>query len=474
MEPSEEQKSSAALWSPANRSFLEDPERSADSRSGAYAALFRDNPMKVMTPQPWPLFADPGAVEALAPIALGLDRLIKSVPERFFAKNPERLAAFYGVVSRDLMELFIAEPDGIAGAISRGDYVDTSDGLQCLELNAGSFVGGWQLQALEGLYLSSPPIARFLAKHGLRAHHRNTIRLMFRHMIRETLESGVWTGGPLNLALVIHPHRPIQVAIHSSELYGREYQAALAEVREGLEGEIFLCGYADLTEGRDGLSFRGAKVHAAFDQHLGQPDARGFRYFKRGLLNLYSGPITLLLSDKRNLALLSENAASEDFTAAERDLLQRHIPWTRQVAATTTLHRGRRVHLPELLAESRDMFVLKKAASLAGRDIRIGKFLTAAEWQDAVRRALSEKDWIVQEYVESRPYLFLDSNDEVVRHDVIWGLFVFGETFGGVFLRLQPSTRGGIVNTAGGAEVSVLLEVEPHHGPAELSKSPRE
>jgi hypothetical protein len=461
MELSEEQKSSAAVWSPVNRSFLEDPERSADSRSGTYAAIFRDNPLKVMSPQPWPLFADPGAVEALAPVALGIDRLVKSVPERFFANDPERLAAFYGLVGRDLMELIIAEPNGLAGAISRGDYIDSSEGLQCLELNAGSFIGGWQLQALEGLYLGCPPIARFLAKHGLRAHHRNTIRLMFRHIIRETMQSGVWTGGPLNLALIIHPHRPIQVAIHSSDLYGREYRAALAEEREGLQGEVFLCGYADLTEGRDGLSFRGAKVHAAFDQHLGQPEPRSFRYLKQGLLSLYSGPITLLLSDKRNLALLSENATSEDFTAGERDLLQRHIPWTRQISASTTIHRGRRVHLPELLAESREMFVLKKAVSLAGRDIRIGKFLAAAEWQDAVRRALSEQDWIVQEYVESRPYVFLDSQDEAVRHDVIWGLFVFGGTFGGVFLRLQPSTSGGIVNTAGGAEVGLLLEVEP-------------
>ncbi len=457
---SEEETSSAAVWSQANRSFLEDPERSSDSRSGAYAAILRDNPLKVMSPQPWPLFIDSGAVESLAPITLGFDRLNKSVPERFFDNDPARLSAFYGFAERPMMELIIAEPNGIAGAISRGDYVDNPEGLQCLELNVGSCVGGWQLQALEGLYLGSPPIARFLAKHGLHARHHNTIRLMFRHIVHEALQSGVWDRGPLNLGLVIHPHTPIQVAIHSSELYSREYRAALAEEREGLQGEVFLCAYTDLDEGRQGLSYRGARVHAVLDQHNGKYDPRGFRHLKRGSVNLYSGPVTVLLSDKRNLALLSENAESQDFTSAERDLMARHLPWTRQVLEQETLHRGRRVHLPQLLAESRERFVLKKASSLAGRNVHIGKFLSAAEWHDAVRNALDAKDWIVQEYVESRPYFFLDSNDQVVRHTVIWGLFAFGELFGGVFLRLQPDTHGGIVNTHGGAEVGLLLEVD--------------
>jgi hypothetical protein len=36
-----------------------------------------------------------------------------------------------------------------------------------------------------------------------------------------------------------------------------------------------------------------------------------------------------------------------------------------------------------------------------------------------------------------------------------------GATFGGAFLRLQPSECGGLVNTAMGAEVGLLLEIEP-------------
>jgi hypothetical protein len=451
-----------AGWSPANRSFLEYAENNVDCRSRtSFEALFRDNPLKVMSLQPWPLFIEAGPMGELERVALGLDRLLKSVPERFFGNDPARLAAFYSFVNRDLMELIIAAPNGIAGAISRGDFVDGGEGLQCLEFNAGSVIGGWQLQALERLYLDCPVIARFLAAQGLRARHYNTIRQMFRHIVRETSQMGLSSGGALNLALIIHPHRPVQVAIHSSELYNREYRAALAAERPDLDGKVFLCGYADLAEQREGLTYQGERVHAVMDQHNGQFDPRGFRYFKGGRVNLYSGPITLILSDKRNLALLSEHAASQDFTGEERDLLARHLPWTRLIQDTDTIHCGRRVRLPELLAGNRERFVIKKASSFGGRDVHIGKFIAPARWEELLRQSLAEPGWIAQEYVESRPFFFLSPEGEVLRHDLVWGLFAFGELFGGAFLRLQPSARGGVVNTAGGAEVSLLLEVEP-------------
>lgn len=449
-------------WSPVNRSFFEYAERNAECRTRAsFETIFRENPLQVMSPQPWPLFIEKEAVRELERVSLGLDRLVKSVPERFFGNDAGRLVAFYGSATRELAELIISEPNGISQAISRGDFLEGPEGLQCLELNSGGLVGGWQLQALEQLYLKCSVIARFLAEQRLRASHHNTIRLMFRHIIRETLRMGLWKGGPLHLAMIIHPHRPIQVAIHSSERYNREYQAALAEVRPGLQGQVFLCGYADLAEERGGLSYRGERVHALLEQHNGEFDPRGFRNYKTGLVNLFSGPITGLLSDKRNLALLSEKSASQDFTAAERDLLRRHLPWTRLVQDADATWRGERVRLPALLAAHRERFVLKKARSLGGLDVRLGRSQTQADWERLLREALADQGWIVQELVEARPHFFLDSGGNVVRHDLVWGLFTFGNTFGGGFLRLQPSDRGGVVNTAGGAEVGLLLEVEP-------------
>jgi hypothetical protein len=451
----------SAVWSRANRVFREYAERNADCRKRAsFESIVRGNPLKTSSPQPWPLFIDREAAGELARIGLGLDRLVKSVPQRFFGNDAGRLAAFYGAATREQAELVLGEPNGIAQAISRGDFLHGRDGLQCLELNSGGFVGGWQLNALEGLYLGCPAIARFLAEQGLRACHRNTTRLMFRHIIRGTLQAGVWKGGALNLAMLVLPHLPDRVASHSSERYNRDYRAALAEERPGLPGQVLLCGYADLAEDSGGLTFQGERVHAVLEQHDGSFDPRGFRHFKAGTVNFYSGPITRLLSDKRNLALLSERAGSQDFSAGERELLTRHLPWTRLVRDTGTVHDGRQVRLPALLAANRERFVLKKASSLAGHDVHLGNSLPQARWEDLLRQALADPDWIVQELVESMPYLFLDPQGNVVRHDLVWGLFAFGDTFGGAFLRLQPSDIRGVINVASGAEIGLLLEVE--------------
>ena len=184
-------------WSSANRKLLEYAERNVDCRTRAsFETIFRDNPLKVMSPQPWPFFIEKEAVRELERVSLGLDRLVKSVPARFFGNDAGRLVAFYGSTTRELAELIISRPSGISQAISRGDFLEGPEGLQCLELNSGGFVGGWQLQALEGLYLECPVIARFLVDQGLRASHHNTIRLMFQHVIRETVQMGLWKGGP--------------------------------------------------------------------------------------------------------------------------------------------------------------------------------------------------------------------------------------------------------------------------------------
>ena len=48
---------------------------------------------------------------------------------------------------------------------------------------------------------------------------------------------------------------------------------------------------------------------------------------------------------------------------------------------------------------------------------------------------------------------------EAAPHDVIWGLFVFGDHYGGGFTRLIPRGVTGVINAARGALEGVLFEV---------------
>ena len=453
-------------WSD-NRDFVEFARRDPEClRVESFAPLLRENPfVDFLSLQPWPLFASPDDAAALAAIALGLDRIFKSVPERFLENDPEWLSAFYGHPP-DAMDLLVAEPDGIDEAVSRGDFLETEDGFRCLEWNSGGIIGGMGLQALAPLYLACPPVARFLGEKGLRARHWNRLRALFRHMIRSTLRRGpAASGGVLNAAVIIHPNAPAVTSYLRAAGWEREYPAALAAEAPGLDGQVFLCGYDDLASRADGMFLGEHRVHAILGQQDGAMELRGFRAFKGGTVNLFTGPLTNILSHKCNLALVSEHARSDELTREERDLVERHLPWTRVVTDAPAHYDGRRLRVPELLSRYRERFVLKKGRSASGMHVFIGREHTPAEWDARVAGALAEGDWIAQERVESRPYDFLAGDGQVARHDVVWGLYAFGELYGGTLLRLQPSGRGGVVNHARGAQATLLLEVEPADAP---------
>ncbi|HEX2092412.1 MAG TPA: hypothetical protein VHG28_08420 [Longimicrobiaceae bacterium] len=480
MLPLAEAKPVHARWSEANRDFLEFVERNPAYLSrDSFASLRAERSLRKLPLQSWPLFAGAPQRAEVEGVALGIDRLMKSIYERFLHNDPARLMEFYRSnlplpedteednfialnLNQEFAELLLQEPTGIQGALSRADYIETRDGLQCIEYNAGGFIGGLQTGIIGDLYLETPAVAHFLRERNLRARSPDTLGALFRHLVEDTARIGAWRGGEFNVAVVAHPHEPDQVALHSAEVYTRELRRTLAATGTAPGGRVFVCGAEDLVGEADSLTLEGHPVHVVIEQHDGSADLRQvFWHFKQGQVNFFSGPVSVILCDKRNLALVSEHAGSDEFTAQERGLIERHVPWTRRVLPARTTFRGRALRLPDDLPEHREELVLKKATSFGGCEVHIGRFRTDEQWKRSIGRALREEDWIVQEYLETVPYCFQSGEVGVARHDLVWGLFAFGNHFGGAFLRLQPTAgSAGVVNTRQGAEVSVLLELE--------------
>jgi hypothetical protein len=463
MEIEDGARSAGARWSSANRSFIDlCGERPSLCSRAAFAAVHGQNPLPTYPRlQSWPIFADRARIQEMEQVAVGLTRLFKDVPKRFFAGDPKRMAAFYDFDQPDLLAVLLAEPNAIAAAMARLDFLEDESGLRCLELNAGSYIGGWFTEFLEPLYMSCSELTGFLHDHRLRAHHRPTIRLLFSHIIRDTLRRGLWREGELNLALVLYPSvDSYNRSVDRPDLMQQAYEAALAAENRALRGNVFICGYNDLEPVGVALRYRGRPVHAILEQQNGATDRGVFRCFKAGGVNLFSGPVTMLLSDKRNIALLSEAAGDGGpLNEEERRLVTQHLPWTRLVARKAADFRGEQVFLPDLLAGRREDLVLKGAQSLGGADVHIGRFLTDAAWEEAVRRSLAAPGWIVQEGVRSLPWLFQSDEEGAAIHDAVWGIFVFGESYGGTFVRMLPRQRQGTVNVLQGCEVGIVLEL---------------
>ncbi|HEY0036094.1 MAG TPA: hypothetical protein VGB66_05365 [Longimicrobium sp.] len=464
-----------ARWSEVNRQFLEFVAANPECLDrGSYTVVCQAPPLQTQSSvQPWPLFFEPPRLRELAEMAVGMDGVIKAAVERFLRNDVRTVLDYYhagpamdgsparpGVVTEKWLPILVEKPDGVAGAFSRGDYLETREGLKLMELNTSGFLGG--LATTDYLcerYLESTPTARFLRQVNRRARPMGVRRAMLRHVVEDTGRLGAWTEGDFNVALVIYPNSPTIISRFDAEVYTRELHAALVEAGHAPRGRVMLCSLEDLSAGPEGVTLAGEPVHAVIEQQGGGVSVQPvFHAFKAGRVNLFSGPIKRILEDKRNLALVSEHADSADFTAAERALIERHLAWTRRVLPSRTTFRGRPLRLPDDLPAGRDDFVLKKGWSNRGDGVVVGRVRTPDEWEEAVARAVREGDWVVQEWLDPVPYCFHDARAGAVPHDVVWGLFVFGEHFGGVHLTMLPAGHGtGVVNRNQGAELGAGL-----------------
>ena len=422
-----------------------------------FELLDRKNDLLDFPLQSWPTFLGPAKLAELQDAARGVNRLLQSVPERVFGRDWARLAAFYRLDPR-VAEVLFLPPTGADTLMSRGDFIATADGFRCIEFNFAGNLGGWEATIIGGLQIATPPVARFLDREGIEPAFTDTMAAIFRHVIDDLRAKGIVREGGFTLAFVVEPER-VPRAERFLAYLRRELRRALAAMDLDLDGQLVLCAYDDLAVSGGRALLGGRRIEAVVE--LAGPPAppRVYLLFRSGGLGLYNSPVGPLLSDKRTLALLSQHAGSGAYCAAERALIAAAVPWTRLAAPGPVEYEGATHELGELLAARPERFVLKAADSFGGREVVLGRFVPPEQWRAAVAAALAGDRWIVQEALESLPYLYQSGPYGCAVHDLIWGPFVFGDRYGGTFLRMQPKGRGGPVNSGLAACEGIALEV---------------
>ncbi|HEX5759073.1 MAG TPA: amino acid adenylation domain-containing protein, partial [Thermoanaerobaculia bacterium] len=457
--------SAHARLSRASVAFLRFAEADPECLERASFAPLADHAAGSPYPlQPWPALVDSGRVAEMERVSAGLVRLVKSLPRRVFGDDPERLRDFYGLASADLARSLVAEPSGLDAAIGRGDFLEAAGGLQCLELNLVSDLGGWQAPLWAEGYARVPVFRRFLRAERLRVTCRDTVALLFAHVAAEARELGA-ADGEVNGALVL-PEAAPPLPRELEPWLAARWTAALRGAAPGAGGRLALLPYSALRE-RDGrLWADGRPLHAAVEIHHDGTAAQAFRCFKAGRLKLFNAPVRTILTDKRNLALLSELADRGDLLEpGERELVTGHVPWTRRLVPAAVSWRGCEAWVPELVLAHREELVIKRAREGRGAAVHLGAATPEPAWREAVERALAQGDWVVQERVEPLPFLHQHGERGSAPHDVVWGLFVFGDRYGGGFLSLVPRSAradpsGEVVNLTRGASAGVIFEVQ--------------
>ena len=162
--------------------------------------------------------------------------------------------------------------------------------------------------------------------------------------------------------------------------------------------------------------------------------------------------ISAELDQKSCFELFTDPVLAERlFTVEERQVMRRHVLWTRILSARhTTSPVGERVDLLEWARRERDALVLKPNRSYGGDGVLVGHSTEQGEWETALDRALADTEsrWVVQQAapIPVKSFHVFDESDQV---DVepFYVVMGFAPNRYGVALMARASQRQ-VVNVA--------------------------
>lgn len=487
-----------------NRRFLEYVDQTpGGAEREVYESLFNVND-DLISMQPWPIFISRRSYEKIGETVVKLFRLLKRIPLDIFKGNHRRIADYYGISPVRAASLLAGVTQThLDNLISRGDFIMSPSGLKCIEFNVNTNLGGLETERWQSAYLSVPLIRRFLDRQGITLHSRKLLELLLRHFNHNLVERFGNAAGPLNIGVAVHDDngdtQTESLGVYLDAVYSKMLRddppgvagsrAGVTGSRAGVTGRIVVGKYSRFAVEGDTLVCDGRPIHALAEMSNGYVPPEIMELHKQGNLLLYNGPVSWLMANKSNLALLSERANDPMFSPDEQETIRKHIPWTRKVTDGQTTYKGETVRLKDFILSHREQLVLKPPAGYGGYGIYVGCKTPEEEWRRVVRTGLEQpppnpgleppdgpsqqnwdgfikntshrEQWLVQEYVGSCPFIFQSGEDDYEPHDGSWGFFVFGDRFGGGWVRVLPSSNPkGVVNSHQGAEATVFFEVD--------------
>lgn len=335
---------------------------------------------------------------------------------------------------------------------SRLDSFLTETAYSFVELNGESPAGIAYADAAYDIFSALPVMQRFGETYNLRPLYGR--RLMLNVLLESYKES---RGGRID-------HAP-QIAI--VDLKGMPTLKEFELFKEFFEQE----GYRSLICSPDELEFSNNRLRAGdFEIDI---------VYKRLLVNEYlpimaaqpalldayrAGAICMvnsfrskIIHKKALFAVLTSGRRAGHFSAAEQAAIRSHVPWTRLVRVEKTDYLGAEIDLLEFVTANRNRLVLKPNDDYGGHGITIGWNCDEAGWREALRNAVANGDYVVQERVptarETFPALKDDGTIEFAEQLVDLDPLLFNGKVGSAFTRLSftelanVSSGGGMVPT---------------------------
>lgn len=162
---------------------------------------------------------------------------------------------------------------------------------------------------------------------------------------------------------------------------------------------------------------------------------------------------------KSAFELFTDPRWSHFFTSGERQLLRRHILWTRWLGERKTVDfHGDEVDLPAFARSHREVLVIKPNRSYGGDRVLLGPAVTESDWDDAIETAIREPgEWVVQKMARVAAFEFpVAQGDKSIGVEPFYVVFGFAPTKYGTGV-LGRASQKQVVNVAQRGGMVVVL-----------------
>lgn len=193
------------------------------------------------------------------------------------------------------------------------------------------------------------------------------------------------------------------------------------------------------------------------DEHSALLDA--YRAGAICMVNSFRGK---LVHKKAIFAVLTNERYSHLFSDSENTAINFHVPWTRMFREEKTEYRTFGIDLVEWTRSNADKLVLKPNDDYGGHGIYIGWNSSSSEWDDAIKVALADGDYLVQERVKTAKEMFPMITDDAGNWEMTEQLvdldpLLFMGKVGSAFTRLS-STELANVSSGGGMVPTFIIQ----------------
>lgn len=344
---------------------------------------------------------------------------------------------------------------GPASTASRLDAFLLPDSLKFAEYNAESPAGAGYGELLAEIFRELPVMRKFSRK--MEIHSYTLTAKLLDALVATYLE---WGGTSKRPQIAIVDWREVPT--------WTEFQILKARF-EKMGVPVVLADPKDLQFDGKKLTVRGKKIDMVYRRVL-MNDIVARAADCQALVKAYAAGAVCVANTfrckiphvKAFFAVLTEERNASLFSAPERVLIARHIPWTRVVADVKTQYRGAPIQLLNYIREHREDFVLKPSDEYGGTGVTLGWETGASAWETVIQNAVengkagnSESCWIVQERIPVRRELFphIGPGGKISFQETLvdFAPYLFRGKMAGFLTRLSAT---GLANvTSGGGQI---------------------